>query len=175
MPNWVENQLKISGEPEHLTALREFISGTNSDGEPLMFDFEKVIPTPEELALTNAPNTVNAQEMIDKYGHADWYEFRYKRWGTKWNLHDNPEIIDTSDTVLKISFDTAWWPPDGVIAELSVRFPQLRFELWSCDPAIDWAFYMEFDLGSVILFEEVPYDQEIKEMFGHEDWDDDYE
>lgn len=72
-----------------------------------------------------------------------------------------------------MQFYTAWSPPEGVIAELSVRFPQLHFELWSCDPAMDWAFHMVCDLGGVITSEEVPYDDEVKDRFGHEDWDED--
>lgn len=170
MPNWAENILKISGDPERINALREFISSTDKDGNKRVFDFNKVIPTPEELLLTTSPNAINAQEMIDKYGHADWYDFHVNRWGTKWNAN-KVEFEDTGDAkLLEMRFSTAWSPPEGVISELSILFPDLYLEMWSCDPAMNWEFHMVCDLGGVITAEETPYDQSVKDMFGHEDW-----
>lgn len=171
MPNWAENILKISGDSDRIKELRAFIAGKNHNGEELAFDFEKVIPTPEELSLTTSPNSVNAQEMIDKYGYPDWCKFHTGRWGTKWNLSEIGQVIE-GDGELEMWFETAWSPPEGIIIELAARFADLRFELWSCDPAMDWAFYLECDLGGMIVSEELPYDQSVKDRFGH-NWDED--
>lgn len=172
MPNWAENQLIISGDTESIQALRAFIAGTNNRGEHLPFDFNKVIPIPEELDLTTSPNNINAQAMMDKYGYADWYDFKCTRWGTKWNLSE-VEVIETDDNVLEMRFDTAWSPPEGIILQLSILFPELHFELWSCDPACDWGFHMVCDLGGLITCESTTCNETFKDRFNIGNWDED--
>lgn len=46
MPNWVFNKVKFYGEPERIEALKEFVKG-----EEYEFDFNKIIPMPEDLKL----------------------------------------------------------------------------------------------------------------------------
>jgi hypothetical protein len=56
------------------------------------------IPIPEELKNTTSPNRVNAKEMIEKYGHADWYSFQVEKWGTKWDIA-NGGVVRVGDSV----------------------------------------------------------------------------
>ena len=47
-------------------------------------------------------------------------EFARKIWGTKWNACKSTANADEGKT----SFDTAWSCPEGVLVELSKRFPE---------------------------------------------------
>lgn len=174
MPNWVDNILKITGLPERINELREFIAGVDSKGKPLLLDFNKVVPMPEELGLTTAPNTVNAQEMTDKYGFQDWYAFCNSQWGTKWNLNSNNICIvdngDTSGETFELRFDTAWSPPVGIIRALGEKFPDLDFKLLACDPGMEWGYSMTINDG-VAVENEITY-QEAKGLFGLDDYED---
>ena len=47
MPNWCENRVDISGEPEDVKKFMELV------GEK--FNFQKIIPMPKELKDTTSP------------------------------------------------------------------------------------------------------------------------
>ena len=119
MPNWCSNDLTIiTKTPKQFTKLIQGI--TNNSDQP--FDFNRIIPTPQELADSDSPNKKNPQEMIDKYGHADWYDFRCAKWGTKWNACD-VELQLESPTEVSISFNTAWSPPIPIIEAIAQKYP----------------------------------------------------
>ena len=119
MPNWCSNDLTIiTKTPKQFTKLIQGI--TNNNDQP--FDFNRIIPVPEELSNTNSPNKENAQEMKDKYGYEDWYNFRCAKWGTKWNACD-VEMRLESPTEVSISFNTAWSPPIPIIEAIAQKYP----------------------------------------------------
>lgn len=119
MPNWCYNMMTIKTDtPEQFVELVQGISN-NSDQ---LFDFDRVIPMPEELRDTNSPNKVNPNELKQKYGFADWYEWRVFNWGTKWNASD-VELTLNSPTELYLSFNTAWSPPTPVVTKIAELFP----------------------------------------------------
>ena len=47
MPNWVFNKVRFYGEKEEIKELKDFVKG-----EEFEFDFNKILPMPEELNLT---------------------------------------------------------------------------------------------------------------------------
>lgn len=56
-------------------------------------------------------------DNIDKYGVADWYDWRCENWGCKWNASET-EIFTPLDEVkdgefVEIQFNTPWSPPIG--------------------------------------------------------------
>lgn len=59
---------------------------------------------------------------LNKYGYADWYNWRCDNWGTKWDL---AELDYNKDTMI---FQTAWNFAGNVILELSRRYPEAVFE-----------------------------------------------
>ena len=61
MPNYVTNNIHIDGPPEQVAALFDQIA---FDGRPGTFDFNKVVPMPESLDLTEGSITDSA---IDAY------------------------------------------------------------------------------------------------------------
>lgn len=62
-------------------------------------------------------------ENLRRYGAVSWYEWRVEHWGTKWNSY-----MPTEDG-RRISFLTAWTPPEPVYKVLSERFPRVAFTL----------------------------------------------
>ncbi|MBQ3020780.1 MAG: hypothetical protein IJD92_00985 [Bacilli bacterium] len=66
----------------------------------------------------------------DKYGHADWYEWRCDKWGTKWDL---TALDYNKDTLI---FETAWGFAGNVILELSSKYPEAVFECRFADEGI---------------------------------------
>jgi hypothetical protein len=65
-------------------------------------------------------------EAAKKYGAFDWYNWRYKYWGTKWNafdceLEDWPDKNDPEEAEYKmyLRFTTAWGAPEEWIKELA--------------------------------------------------------
>lgn len=119
MPNWCNNNLQIVVEfPTQLEVVIQAI--TNDSEQP--FDFNRIIPIPEELQETTAPNKHNPDELKAKYGFADWYEWRVFNWGTKWNASD-VELEIHSPTNMTIRFNTAWSPPEPIIKKIASMFP----------------------------------------------------
>ncbi|MFX7914608.1 hypothetical protein ABTK35_20255, partial [Acinetobacter baumannii] len=60
--------------------------------------------------------------MLENYracGYLHSMDFARKVWGTKWNACESSASPEEG----KASFDTAWSRPEGVLRELSKRFP----------------------------------------------------
>lgn len=51
MPNWVKNILEISGNPKSVKKVANFMEGTDNEGRKNCFDFNKLIPMPEDLLI----------------------------------------------------------------------------------------------------------------------------
>lgn len=62
------------------------------------------------------------------YGFEDWYEWRWKNWGIKWDVSDCSEITECKD-YLSFYFNTPWSYPAPVFKKLSLMFPKLEFYL----------------------------------------------
>lgn len=59
------------------------------------------------------------------YGVVDWYDWRCKNWGTKWNASET-EI--PADGTAEVYFDTAWSPVTNLMQELSKQHPDCKFD-----------------------------------------------
>lgn len=117
MPNWVKNILTVD-KPEALS----FMLDKDEDGKT-QFDFNKIIPMPEELEENNwqYPDDRTSEQikaLEEKYGAGDWYHWRVINWGTKWNASGTEVIDDTT-----VEFDTAWSTPEPIPQMLSLKFP----------------------------------------------------
>lgn len=87
---------------------------------------------------TNASNVAEAYDTfikgyfnVQRYGSKDWYDWRIKNWGTKWNASDSSFNEETG----VVEFDTAWSMPENIFRALS-HFTPLR------------VVYADEDLGS---------------------------
>lgn len=124
MPNWCINSLRVSGESEKsLTSFRDWLG---EDG----FKLNKIDQMPIELENTISPvqkgQEAQAKILSEKYGASNWYEWKVKNWGTKWDVEAD---VDDQDSLIFINFDSAWAPPTAAITKLGKLFPDLHFTL----------------------------------------------
>ena len=160
MPNWVTARITLNGSEENVKKVLDFIrtEGVDENGKEFirLFDFNKVIPMPEELNIQSGSagsdddydfinnmrerkdeNDEDFNRMIDlgqkylmniaKYGYKDWYDWKVANHGTKWGA------CDTEVDGNQITFDTAWSFPAPVIEKLSEMFPDVTFDFIYAD------------------------------------------
>jgi hypothetical protein len=136
MPNWTYNSLLVEGEPKEIKRFKvKAKKGKN------LLSFEKFLPTPKELLNQQSPpkNEVVARKKTKKYGAKDWYDWRIKNWGTKWDTRpDNTELNQNNENSIEYHFDTAWSPPENWLTTISKMFPGLKFELHAEEEANMW-------------------------------------
>ena len=120
MPNWCNNRVEIYGydNDEELRAFKALVTSEKSK-----FDFNKILPMPEELTDTvKGSNHVPSKELIEKYGYDNWYDWRVENWGTKWELDEDVQVSDDGEYI-KYDFETAWAPPEGIYHAIREKFP----------------------------------------------------
>ena len=103
MPNWCNNTLFVSHKDKEM--MQKFHDGVRSGTL-----FDTFIPMPDELRETTADHTVRP-ELIEKYGHSDWYGWCLENWGCKWDCNDGEFELDEDGLSGNGWFDTAWGPP----------------------------------------------------------------
>jgi len=140
MPNHIVNVLTINTNPDRLKEIRELMA----DEEDLI-SFDRILPMPESLDLTDGSEAHVARypedfagykdrshfnmavynqclENIRLHGHPTWYGWSTEHWGTKWNAY---QIVERAPNV--IEFQTAWSTPLPVFKTLASRFPDVEF------------------------------------------------
>jgi len=126
MPNWVHHHLTITGpEAERERFMAECFSHANDETN---FDFAKLIPEPEHKDIGKG---------ISSGKFPDWYEWRCKNWGDKWNACDTD--VGREGKVIRLFFNTAWSPPRPIFEEVARRFPNLRIEGTYADGMFNFA------------------------------------
>ena len=80
--------------------------------------------TPPEPIPCNNATPDQQEELRRKYGSSNWYEWNSYNWGTKWDCSDSHYTEE--DKILQ--FQTAWACPEKIIAEMKLKFPDLRFD-----------------------------------------------
>ena len=101
-------------------------------------DFNKVIPQPENIFRGNLGR--KEEEMCQKEGIPNWYDWNIANWGTKWNssnCHNNGE---------EYVFLTAWCGVPEIIRAMSDKFPTLTFE-YRCEHENGGGEYLTFIAG----------------------------
>lgn len=177
MPNWCMNTVRVCGPKTHL---KKFIKKIES--EQSKFDFNQIVPMPEELKDIHKGSTIINGEKFkcwrvvddksigitekelhcfrEKFGAEDWYDWAVQNWGTKWNNADEVSCEQFSDTDIEYSFDTAWSPPLPVIEEAAKLFPKLTFEINYEEPGMDFSGYSIFENGELTGSEEHECDKD---------------
>ena len=113
MPNWCENKVTVSGEPEQVKKFKEFVS----DGKNA-FSFNKITPMPPEL--------LNDER---------WHDWRNKHWGCKWDTGaDEITVSEYDDDMVEYSFLTPWGPPEMICKKLRETFPDLHINWFYHEP-----------------------------------------
>ncbi len=168
MANYCTNEIKILDlTPDDIKKiLNRYCSRVNG---VLIFDFEKIIPTPKELLDEQAPfrgSDEDKQRLIAKYGFADWYEFRVWRWGVKWPMSVDSCNVEVLDDSIEISGDTAWAPPINILKHFSTLFPNASVEAKFAEPGMMFAGYELFKNGEVLESSDDPDGGIMREIYG---------
>jgi hypothetical protein len=125
MPNWVDNDLIVSGDPDILANFAKDVCSTES-----CFDFEKILPYPDNYRELDE---LSPDSGYNSGGH-DWC---MDNWGTKLPA-DEVDCDDSNNYRLNYIFITAWSPPTPIIKYLAQQYPDLTFELKTTDPSMGW-------------------------------------
>ncbi len=148
MPNWCENKLNVSGNKSDIQKFKESTLVKSEKGDELQFTMNLLYPTPPELLEQTAPNTWRGEEtdtegklefekkieeLKQKYGHTDWYDWRVDKWSTKWDAADT-YVLDDTDEFFSIEYNTAWGPNIEWVKTIAKQFPELKFTLWFEEP-----------------------------------------
>ena len=66
-----------------------------------------------------------SDRLKSEYGSDNWYDWRNKHWGTKWDIRGDcgNDIVD--DDQCTLIFQTAWSPPQPIVFKLQDMFPEL--------------------------------------------------
>ena len=107
MPNWCNNNLTVRGTYKQVS---KFVEDVRDDEDG--FRLAQLVPCPQELKDTTSgwysdevkQKALEEQQKrnIEKYGYADWYDWEYENWGTKWGDCETDFI---SDEVIKSKND----------------------------------------------------------------------
>ena len=114
MPNHIQNKIIFDCEEEKLKSILAEL-GTHTEEENTDFDFNKVIPMPENI-FKGALGTAER----NRYGKNNWYDWSIENWGTKWNAYET-HIEDGT-----LYFWTAWEAPHPVIEALARKYPDVH-------------------------------------------------
>ena len=165
MPNHIYSTLEFLGEKKKLVEIQDFLQ--NKEEKDHHFDFNKVIPTPDDIFQGNLGE---AERKL--YGDRNWYDWNQKNWGTKWNSYSNRVdlveirantlnfITDKENlSVLCYYFETAWSPIcNTILPVLSEKFPDTPFKYSAVDEGSN------FGLTSLFLGGEAVKEKDYKNM-----------
>lgn len=166
MPNWIKNNLKIKNNGEKVMEVLSLLKDDNGD-----MTFETLMPTPEELLTEPSPqrDKEKAKKFTEKYGADDWYNWRCKNWGCKWDASESGFWKDGDEWV--VSFETPWSPPCEFVEALSKKFPDMEFVIQFADESqvctpIGQCTYVNGDETFINMDEDLSFGQAV----WHEEW-----
>lgn len=111
MPNWVTNELVVTGDAAQLKDFKDkFFTFVENKKVPT---FNKIVPMPDEEK-------------------DNWYDWRVEHWGTKWDANYS-EINAMASNMIDVRFDTAWSPPIEFFNTCADIYDKLRFECYFID------------------------------------------
>ena len=138
MPNWCYNRVEICGDPEEMDEFRKLVKSKESE-----FDFNKILPMPKELDDTiKGSKHVPSEELKEKYGFDNWYDWRVHNWGTKWEVDVSKGEVEDDGDYIQYAFDTAWAPPDGIFYALRRKSPEMSISWFYDEPGMQFAGYL---------------------------------
>lgn len=180
MPNWCTNRLTVCGERDELARFKEAIRATDEYGQVAPLSFARICPHPPGLlegkrmidtedgqrmldAITGAETPEEKKEVFNRYpvlatltyggkdpGSFDVVDWQIAAWGTKWDLTAGDCRVTDDGDVIEYVFETAWSPPEPIVARLALRFPSLWFELVYSEPGVCIAGYVRYEGGQQI-------------------------
>ena len=158
MPNWCHNRVTIRAGENTRDEIKQFLCGMqyyrpfSATGEtnPLVghetqFSFHNVIPQPDHILEEGDPRR---KTDVSRDSEDGWYNWRVNNWGTKWEVSE--VAMYESKVALTYEFDTAWSPPEPVIAKLSELFPNAYITLFFDEPGMAFRGSISYKEGGVV-------------------------
>ena len=116
-----------------LKAYKDFIEVYTFNGKKEDFDLLNIPEKSEQAFLRVRPDIDRAAwdlgkkafQNQQKYGVTTWYKWRVRNWGTKWNAYGYEGGVQFDGKSLR--FQTAWSPPQPIVAKLAEMYPDLDF------------------------------------------------
>ena len=151
MPNWCYNRVTVYGDSDTVDQVKEIYDIFENNNDP----FHKIFPIPDFKNIPNEKGELPKLEQklnpdgsvfYETYNFSDgtnddrWYHWCVDNWDTKWEP-DMAGIEYEDSEILAITFNTAWSPPEGVIAKLREKFPELTFQCFYDEPGCEIAGY----------------------------------
>lgn len=186
MPNHCQNRLVITGPTNELGKFFKAVYASDEN----QFEFNGVVPMPEELKNTTSPTRIVSQEdydkdpksgitkemqaeFLEKYEADNWYDWASANWGTKWGAYDVQDWgYEQGDDELRVYFQTAWSPPGEFLRRASEAYPTLQFHNTFLEEGLEYIGFEIYSNGEVV--DSASYDsddeeaQDIFEVFGYE-------
>lgn len=117
MANEITNVLQLSGNKERIVEILRRIK--NDAYGPGTISFAKYIPMPKSLYMGNISEPVR-----EKFGTHNWYDWRIRHWGTKWDAYGFSRF-DINPDGEQLLFITAGSAPHVAIKKLSELYPDV--------------------------------------------------
>jgi len=118
MPNWCNNTFELVAAKDKVLEFQKFLD--EKDGKD-WFDF--FAPCPQELKdVGDVSFHQTNEQLLEKYGYADWYSFGISEWGCKWNCDAQDWTRDDDNTItfwFDSWFDSPWGPPTELYQNIS--------------------------------------------------------
>ena len=141
MPNWTNTRMAVSGTEADV---KDFVSkilveeGRTESmfAREVTLIYKSLIPCPEELFEVTSPvreeQAELAEQMRQKYGASDWYEWQYDNWGVKWGdchtfMDSEPHQLANGKWEVVYVYDLPWGDGEQAHVKISALFPNLRF------------------------------------------------
>ena len=142
MPNYVYNTLTVSGTKDDIT---KFYNDNKKDDHELSFD--KAIPEPDNI---------------------DWYNWRIKNWGCKWDASEvDFTMIDKEPCKGIYTFTTPWSPPMKWLETVSTKYPDLIFYIRFEDEGFNFFGMEKYHNGVNTLIDDYKYDDVINYLMSN--------
>lgn len=130
MPNWCINVVSIIGEPDDVLHVADSLRCEDNH-----FSLNQIHPEP-----------MIQDENGEMVVHPDWYDWRVKNWGTKWDVASESPAIrylrgddGSHKLVYTYQFDSAWNPPMEAMVKLAELFPTVFIHIHYDEPGMDYS------------------------------------
>ena len=104
MPNWCDNQIKISGSEASISQIKSTLEKNKNGG------------------LFNVLVGKLADGQTEGQYDGNWYDTNIERWGCKWDVDIEFESMGLENDCIYMNIQTAWSPCNGFLRLLSEKY-----------------------------------------------------
>jgi hypothetical protein len=105
MPNWCNNQIKITGDLDKMKMLVDKFKELETNNESIMGFL------------------LGKEDRPADYAEQGWYEYNCNKFGTKWDFkYSDTNDINVSDSQISIDVMTPWAPPCEFLRSLCAMY-----------------------------------------------------